>query len=384
VTYVAGLVALLVTLAGVIAYAGDRLGTWVGRRRLTLFGARPRRTGQIVGVSAGILIMLTTLGVLSLAFRSAAQTLLNAQRTAQQLQTLQEQERTLQIQLQGMLAQQSALEADLRIARGIITEAEAARDAALIGSRSPACGGRRHAAAAGGDRRAAGGGAIRPRRRGRSTCSRRRSNGSPHSPRRPRRGRASPPSRSEVAAAEAALLAADVRLLELDVQLSEADAARLAAPSDRRFGDGCSRGPRIRLLAPRSAPRCARRPRRAVDRAAEAARLAAACCCGGGSPAGRRGCSEWPSRSVLLRRRLAERAAPAAQEVASAACCCEAARDRAGRPLRWPTHRGAPPKLAARGRERPRGARGGGGGVGCGRGRSGGGRVAAGPRGGGP
>jgi energy-coupling factor transporter ATP-binding protein EcfA2 len=40
-TYVAGLVALLVTLAGVIAYAGDRLGTWVGRRRLTLFGARP-------------------------------------------------------------------------------------------------------------------------------------------------------------------------------------------------------------------------------------------------------------------------------------------------------------------------------------------------------
>ena len=130
-TYVAGLVALLVALAGIIAYAGDRLGTWVGRRRLTLFGARPRRTGQIVGVSAGILIMLTTLGVLSIAFRSAAETLLNAQRTAQQLQDLQGQERELQVQLHGMRSQQTALEADLRVARGIIAEAEAARDAAL-------------------------------------------------------------------------------------------------------------------------------------------------------------------------------------------------------------------------------------------------------------
>ena len=130
-TYVAALVALLILLAGVIAYAGDRLGTWVGRRRLTLFGARPKRTGQIVGVAAGILIMLTTLAVLAVAFRSAADTLLNAQRTAEQLAALQAQERALQSELAGLTAQQAALEADLRAARDTIAQAEAARDAAL-------------------------------------------------------------------------------------------------------------------------------------------------------------------------------------------------------------------------------------------------------------
>ena len=130
-TYVVGLVALLLLLAGVIAYAGDRLGTWVGRRRLTLFGARPRRTGQIVGVAAGIVIMLTTLGVLALAFRNATQTLLNAQRTAQQLTELQGQERALQRELSDLLGQQAALQADLSAARETIGEAESARDAAL-------------------------------------------------------------------------------------------------------------------------------------------------------------------------------------------------------------------------------------------------------------
>jgi uncharacterized protein (DUF3084 family) len=130
-TYVLGLVSLLVVLAGVIAYAGDRLGTWVGRRRLTLFGARPKRTGQIVGVAAGILIMLTTLAVLALAFRNATQTLVNAQRTADELGRLRGQERFLQEQVGALGNQLEALEADLAQARAVIGEAEAARDAAL-------------------------------------------------------------------------------------------------------------------------------------------------------------------------------------------------------------------------------------------------------------
>ena len=83
-------------LAGVIAFAGDRLGTFVGRHRLSLFGARPRLTGQIVGVGAGILIMLTTLGVLALANRNATATLLNAQQAAVELGELRAEQRVLQ------------------------------------------------------------------------------------------------------------------------------------------------------------------------------------------------------------------------------------------------------------------------------------------------
>jgi len=131
VTSVALLVVLLVVLAGVIAYAGDRLGTWVGRRRLTVFGARPKLTGQIVGVGAGIVIMLTTLAVLAAAFNNATQTLINAQRTADELANLRAQERLLQVQLGDVRNELAALQGDLREAEAVIEQAQAEREAAI-------------------------------------------------------------------------------------------------------------------------------------------------------------------------------------------------------------------------------------------------------------
>lgn len=52
------LVAFIVCLAGGIAYIGDRVGHQVGRRRLTLFGLRPRYTSTIVAVGTGMVIAL--------------------------------------------------------------------------------------------------------------------------------------------------------------------------------------------------------------------------------------------------------------------------------------------------------------------------------------
>ncbi|MAZ52918.1 MAG: hypothetical protein CMO31_02750 [Trueperaceae bacterium] len=103
-----GLIVLLIFLAGVTAYAGDRLGMFVARRRLSLFGIRPRRTGQIVGVVAGILITLTTLIVLSLAFRGATQTIINAQQVGEELNRLR--------------AERLTLEGEIRTLGGIINE----------------------------------------------------------------------------------------------------------------------------------------------------------------------------------------------------------------------------------------------------------------------
>ncbi len=54
---------VLMVISGVIAYMGDALGTWVGKKRLTVFGLRPRITALVVAVSTGILITLLTLGV---------------------------------------------------------------------------------------------------------------------------------------------------------------------------------------------------------------------------------------------------------------------------------------------------------------------------------
>lgn len=123
-TWLVSLVLLLVALAGVIAYLGDRLGTLVGRRRLSLFGARPKLTGQIVGVLAGILIMLTTLGVLSFAFRSAADTLANAQRTARELNETQKLLQQASQQLEQATQLRQLAENDAQIAHAATERAE--------------------------------------------------------------------------------------------------------------------------------------------------------------------------------------------------------------------------------------------------------------------
>jgi hypothetical protein len=45
-------------IAGLIAYIGDRVGHQVGRKRLTLFGLRPKYTSTIVAVATGMTIAL--------------------------------------------------------------------------------------------------------------------------------------------------------------------------------------------------------------------------------------------------------------------------------------------------------------------------------------
>ncbi len=129
--YVALLFLLLLALAGVIAYLGDVLGTMVGRRRLSLFGWRPKRTGRVVGIAAGVLIMLSTLGILSLAFRGATGVLLSAQRTARELDTLREQQRTLEAQVATTQQELAQARETSAAAEDALTLARQARDAAL-------------------------------------------------------------------------------------------------------------------------------------------------------------------------------------------------------------------------------------------------------------
>lgn len=63
------LIAVLAVMGGIIAYIGDKLGTKVGKRKLTIFGLRPRHTSILVTIVTGIIIAGLTLGVLSLASR---------------------------------------------------------------------------------------------------------------------------------------------------------------------------------------------------------------------------------------------------------------------------------------------------------------------------
>jgi len=56
-------VLLMLASAGLIAYVGDALGRRIGRKRLTLFGLRPRKTAILFTVVTGMLIAGLTLGL---------------------------------------------------------------------------------------------------------------------------------------------------------------------------------------------------------------------------------------------------------------------------------------------------------------------------------
>jgi uncharacterized protein (DUF3084 family) len=115
-TILVPLILALVAMAAAIAYTGDWLGSLVGKKRLSLFGVRPKQTGRIIGVLAGIAIMLVTVGTLALVFRNAVRVIFNAQAVAEQLQVAEAQTRNLE-------SQRDALSGELQAARETIATA---------------------------------------------------------------------------------------------------------------------------------------------------------------------------------------------------------------------------------------------------------------------
>ncbi len=61
------LIGVLIITGGGIAFIGDRLGTKVGKKRLSIFGLRPRHTSMIVTIFTGICITTLTFGVMAAA-----------------------------------------------------------------------------------------------------------------------------------------------------------------------------------------------------------------------------------------------------------------------------------------------------------------------------
>ena len=58
---------IITIMGGLIAFLGDKIGTKVGKRRMSLFGLRPKHTSIIVTIVTGIFISAATIGVLSIA-----------------------------------------------------------------------------------------------------------------------------------------------------------------------------------------------------------------------------------------------------------------------------------------------------------------------------
>lgn len=81
-------VAAIVVLAGLIAFVGDRVGHQVGRRRMTLFGLRPRYTSTIFAIGFGMLIALFAVAFVALVNVEARQALFSINTLRDEIKTL--------------------------------------------------------------------------------------------------------------------------------------------------------------------------------------------------------------------------------------------------------------------------------------------------------
>ena len=89
-------VLLIMIVAGGIAYVGDRVGHQVGRRRLTLFGIRPRYTSTIVAIGTGMLIAFSVTMVALLASKEVRTAFFRLSQLSSQIVTLRSQEQALE------------------------------------------------------------------------------------------------------------------------------------------------------------------------------------------------------------------------------------------------------------------------------------------------
>jgi uncharacterized protein (DUF3084 family) len=82
---------LVLLFSGIIAYIGDRIGMKAGKKRISLFGLRPRYSSMIITVMTGILIALLTISILLFVYTNLRQALFNINDVLNRLQNLNEQ-----------------------------------------------------------------------------------------------------------------------------------------------------------------------------------------------------------------------------------------------------------------------------------------------------
>ncbi|MCL5773188.1 MAG: DUF3084 domain-containing protein [Firmicutes bacterium] len=75
---------VLALMGGSIAYLGNQLGRYIGRRKLSIFNLRPRHTSILITIFTGILIALLTMGIAAIMSKDVRQFLKGIESLRQQ------------------------------------------------------------------------------------------------------------------------------------------------------------------------------------------------------------------------------------------------------------------------------------------------------------
>ena len=103
-----------IIISGVIAYLGDALGTVVGKKRLSLFGMRPRITALFVAISTGVVITLSTFGIGMMLSEDVRLALFSIDKLKKDIDTLQAESRALEGLKNKLEQEKNSLSEDVR------------------------------------------------------------------------------------------------------------------------------------------------------------------------------------------------------------------------------------------------------------------------------
>jgi uncharacterized protein (DUF3084 family) len=79
---------LLAVMGGIIAFIADKLGSKIGKKKLSVFGLRPHDTSVLLTVLSGVLISLFSVGILAISSESARTALFGMEKLQKELSRL--------------------------------------------------------------------------------------------------------------------------------------------------------------------------------------------------------------------------------------------------------------------------------------------------------
>ncbi len=119
------LILMLLVLGGVLSTLGDRLGSRVGKARLSLFNLRPRHTAVVITVLTGSLISAISLGLMLLVSQRLRTGLFELDQLEERLQQSRQQLAGSRSQLAGSQAQLQASQRNLQASKAELQASKA-------------------------------------------------------------------------------------------------------------------------------------------------------------------------------------------------------------------------------------------------------------------
>ena len=123
------LILVLAIMGGAIAFIGDKLGSKIGKKRLSIFGLRPYHTSVLMTVITGIMIAAATLGVLAVTSKDVKTALFGMEKLKTELIALNNDKLTAQQELADKNKLIASLDNQIKETTASLEEMQRERDA---------------------------------------------------------------------------------------------------------------------------------------------------------------------------------------------------------------------------------------------------------------